>query len=181
MWRKIEGFEDYEISEDGQVRNALTGRMRKICVNRRTGYEFITVCFPAGSPQWEQHKRKYLEIHREVARAYIPNPENKGYVDHIDRNIRNNHVSNLRWCTAKENQLNSDKTILVMQMRGTPYTSIGRDKAIEQLDQEGNLIKVHSSIKKAAAVMGISPCTISHVLSGRNKTAAGYKWRYHNV
>ena len=53
-------------------------------------------------------KRKYMKVHRLVAMAYIPNPENKEEVDHIDKNRYRNDVNNLRWVSSKENKQNAD-------------------------------------------------------------------------
>ncbi|GAH08158.1 unnamed protein product [marine sediment metagenome] len=56
-------------------------------------------------------KRKLINIHRLVAKAFIPNPGNKELVDHIDRNKQNNNSNNLRWATPKENSNNRDNSI----------------------------------------------------------------------
>lgn len=57
----------------------------------------------------ENGVRKNMQVHRLVALAWIPNPENKPEVNHIDANVLNNNVSNLEWCTRTENQLHSHK------------------------------------------------------------------------
>jgi glycyl-tRNA synthetase beta subunit len=97
MWKQIEGH-NYEVSEDGQVRNIKTGLIRKQN-NNGTGYLYVAL------------KEKGIQtnklIHRLIAEAYIPNPENKRCIDHIDRCRTNNNISNLRWVTHSENIHNS--------------------------------------------------------------------------
>ena len=96
---EIEGFEDYLIYEDGRVwsKKKSKGRFLKHGINN-IGYVQVTLC--------KDGKTKTKTIHRLLGKAYIPNPENKPEIDHIDNNRQNNNISNLRWVTKRENQLN---------------------------------------------------------------------------
>ena len=95
-YKSIEEFENYEISNFGTVRNIKTKRILKASINR--GY------FRIGLMQ--NDKQKFMFIHNLVGLSFIPNPDNKALIDHIDRNPLNNSVQNLRWCTHSENQRN---------------------------------------------------------------------------
>lgn len=96
-WITITDFPSYEVSDAGEVRNVITGLVLKAGLDRY-GYCRVTLC-PG---------RKDMKVHRLVALHFIENPENKPYVDHIDRNKANNHVDNLRWATQSENLQNVD-------------------------------------------------------------------------
>ena len=90
----IKEFPDYSITEDGRIFSNRYNRYLKSRVNRY-GYLHINL---------RKDKKGYDKtIHRLVAKAFIPNPENKPEVNHIDGNKLNNHVSNLEWCTRSEN------------------------------------------------------------------------------
>lgn len=111
VWKPIIGFEGlYEVSNYGNVKaldryiennGGMQHRSEKILkanTSKRTGHKTVVLCRGGKtSPQL---------VHRLVASAFIPNPENKPYIDHIDTNPRNNHVSNLRWVTQHENAMN---------------------------------------------------------------------------
>lgn len=94
-WKLIEGFDGiYSVSNYGDVKNNRTGRLMK---QRKTekGYLHINLT--------KNGKRKAMRINRLVAQVFIPNPENKPQVNHIDFNRENNCVNNLEWVTAQEN------------------------------------------------------------------------------
>ena len=95
---EIQGYPNYLIFPEGYVVNSK-GKILKTNLTTN-GYDGITL--------YNQGKGKTINIHRLVAEHYIPNPENKPEVDHIDRNKLNNDVINLRWATRSENEQNKD-------------------------------------------------------------------------
>ena len=96
-WREIKEFPLYNISIDGKVINIKSGKILKGRKDKN-GYKRVILYNKSG------YKNK--QIHRLVAEAFIPNPENKPQVDHIDTVRTNNNAGNLRWVTCRENNLN---------------------------------------------------------------------------
>ncbi len=97
-FREIENFDNYEVSNFGNVRNKKTEKLLKKRLSKN-GYYRIDLR--------QNSKSTTLLIHRLVALTFIDNPDEKPSVDHIDNNRTNNNVRNLRWCTNKENMQNS--------------------------------------------------------------------------
>lgn len=110
-WKAIEGFEGlYEVSNHGEVKSlerfvenngGLQKKHEKLLKKTRrksTGHCMVVLC--------KEGKTYPKLVHRLVAQAFIPNPENKPVVDHIDTNTANNRADNLRWVTVKENANN---------------------------------------------------------------------------
>jgi hypothetical protein len=99
-WDKVPGFNSYVVSTHGRVMNNKTGR---ILTNQiKDGYNTVNITNDEG-------KRKHMLLHRLVAIAFLSNPKNGKCVDHKDRDPNNNHVSNLRWCSISQNQMNKTK------------------------------------------------------------------------
>lgn len=97
--KEVVGFKEYHICEDGRVFSMKKNRYLLPRVDRH-GYSYVTLTKGDG-------KSVYKSIHRLVAIAFVPNPDNKPQVNHKDCNKRNNHVSNLEWVTQLENNIHT--------------------------------------------------------------------------
>ena len=140
-------FEDYEVTKEGQVINTKTGRILKGQANSK-GYLRVSLC------------GKFYFIHRLVAEKYIPNPENKTQVNHIDGNKLNNCVDNLEWMTNKENRRHAVENGL--QATGS--------KCLKKLDWDKvHYIREHLEVSNAklAKKFNVSPTCIADVKNYR--------------
>ena len=99
-FKKIDEYENYEISNLGNVRNTNTGRILKPNTNK-WGYYYVCLS--------KNNTKNYINIHRLVGLHFIPNPENLREIDHIDRNKTNNSILNLRWISSSNNNRNKPK------------------------------------------------------------------------
>lgn len=152
MWKDIEfNPEVYEINEVGDVRNKKTGRILKPRKNRN-GYLQVILC--------KDGKRKTFLVHRLVAIAFIPNPENKRTVNHKDENKTNNCVENLQWMTDKENTVYSEAIPI-------------------EAYKNGELIGVFESQIECARQLGLSQGNIWGVLNGIKPHTKGYTFKNH--
>ena len=107
-WKVSPDNDRYEVSSMGRVRN----RERKNCLRHKVsqdGYHRVCLSLP------ELKHGKFYPLHRLVANAFIPNPNNLPQVNHIDGNKSNNAASNLEWCTAKENIEHGIKSGLILK------------------------------------------------------------------
>lgn len=95
IWKDIKGYEGlYQVSNTGKVK-ILSKNIIKKTTKVPKGYLRVGLT--------KNGKTKYFYPHRLVAQAFIPNLQNKPCVNHKDRNVKNNNVDNLEWCTYKEN------------------------------------------------------------------------------
>ena len=101
MKKRIKGFENYTINDSGDnekmVYNTVRGKYKKP-QRFKNGYLFVSL--------YQEGKNKIFLLHRLVAEAFIPNPQNKPQVGHLDCDRTNNKIENLYWCTAQENMDN---------------------------------------------------------------------------
>lgn len=155
VWKVINGFEAYKVSNYGRVYSTKTLRLLKPLKHTR------------GYLQVQLGRKNKLLVHRLVAEAFLPNDSNKPFINHIDGNKANNCVSNLEWVTQYEN------------MQHASTAGLLTTRAIEQLDTNGNVIGTFGSIAEAQAALGHPGKTnIGYCLQGHTHTAYGYGWRY---
>ena len=173
IWKPIAGFkEHYVVSNYGRVKRLAHTYVDKLgrieSLKERVfkkhfypnGYEYV--CLRKGD------KITTFCVHRLVALAFIPNPDNYQIVDHINTDIHDNRVENLRWVTPKMNSRNP-----LTYARN--FTSHG--KSVEKLDKDGNVLGSYVSISEAARRNGVSFSAVSKCINGYDKTSAGFYWR----
>ena len=154
----------YAISNYGNIKNIKTNRILKLRPNHK-GYLKTNI--------YVEGKLKTIFPHKLVAQMFIPNPNNKPQINHIDGNKQNNHISNLEWSTAKENMQHAFKSGL----------NLGNGKPVCQIDKNGNIINKFKSCREAEISIGCnSHCAnIWNVCNGKRKYHKGYYWSYENA
>ena len=94
-WKKIARNNNYSINKQGEIRNDATGKIKQPFINKDNGYLMVDL--------YKDNVSQKVTVHRLLAEAFIPNPDNKPCIDHKDGNRQNNALSNLRWATYSEN------------------------------------------------------------------------------
>ena len=171
MWKPIEGIPGipngkYQVSENGDVMSPKLKRPLKPFNSRK--YKVVKL----SSDNFE----KTVFVHRLVASAFIPNPENKREVNHIDGNPSNNKVDNLEWATKRENMDHAVINHLIPP--GKKLGESHRACPVAVYDLEGNFLDKFDCVKSASLKSGVSSSKISAVCSGRRETAGGFQWKH---
>ena len=173
IWKTINGYPNYMISSMGNVKNIKTGKLLKTRIGNN-GYYTITL-----SKKGEIKKK---DIHRLIAIAFIPNPENKPEIDHINTDKIDNRIENLRWVTHKEN-INNPISISKMKKNQHLKNTFGAEhplsKPILQFSMDGKLVRKWESAVDIKKELDFNNCHISSCCKGKRKTANGYIWRYY--
>lgn len=153
-WRPVKDYEGlYEVSNTGKVRNAVTKR-ELVAKLDKYGYRHLGL-------RALGRKRKWITVHRLVAIAFIPNPDNKESIDHINAIKTDNRVENLRWVTNMENMHNP---ITLAHFRSEEHREL-KKKQQEHLNKEVYCIeldKLFSSIHEASRQTGCNHNNIRH-------------------
>ena len=177
IWKDVIGFELlYQVSNLGRVKSlsrTVDGKLnsKRVLLERilsdrdnGRGYRVLEL--------YKDDKRYFKKVHRLVAEAFIPNPENKPEVNHIDTDKTNNNDWNLEWVTGKENSqhiYNAGKKFIP-----------NLNKKVAQLDSHnGTIIATFDSAKDAAlAVGGTKSEQVARVARGDKKSFKGTYWKY---
>ena len=161
IWRDVAGFEGlYQVSNYGKVKNTLSNKVLKNVLHHR-GYLIVGLT--------KNKRAKTFSVHRLVAAAFIPNPNNYPQVNHKDENKQNNCIDNLEWCTQKYNNTYGTRI---------EKAKIGISKKLLQYDLNGNLLRTWSSLTIASNVLNISKSAISQCCTGKHRHAGGYVWKH---
>ena len=190
IWKPITGYEGYyEISNFGNIKSLdrilqqgdhsiiKKGTQKKFYISKK-GYPVVTLC--------KNGKRVGKYLHILLAKTFIPNPENKPYVDHINTNKIDYRLENLRWVTAKENSNNSltkqhlkndannKRGIIKRLLSRKNGNSKTKPKTVYQLDENKLLIRKYFSIAEAARNIQVSPSYLRKKLNAEK--LKGFFW-----
>lgn len=153
VWKKvnsIEGFEEYgnyEVSNLGKIRNCISNKILKPRV-LKSGY--LLVCLSTNG------KAKNFYLHRLIALAFLPNPNNFTDVDHINSDKTNNAIDNLQWLSHENNvKKSNNKQVLCIELN-----------------------RIFESTTEASKQLGLEQCNISRCCNGERKTCGGYHWDF---
>jgi hypothetical protein len=143
----------------------IKGHLLKLQLNRNA-YYYVGLS--------KNNAKKLFKVHRLVAQAFIPNPDNLPFVNHKDENPKNNVFSNLEWCTCAYNNVYGSACYKRMISNGTP---------INQYTIDGELVRQFNSTSEAGRYLGISKSKIIDSCKQIRKkpTYKGYVWRYADI
>ena len=160
-WLPITGFPNYAVSDNGDVMNVITGNKLKP-IHMSIGYSYVALCNDG-----RQHR---TGIHRLVAQEFIPNPNGKPMVNHIDGDKANNHVDNLEWCTPSENMQHAYRTGLQKPIASQIQYSLARAAEVRRKPVRNIDTGVeYSSIAECAKAENLQHSAVSFHLTGKAK------------
>lgn len=186
-WKDIEGYEGlYQISNLGRVKSLKRQIKRKngviYCTNEKilkgsnNGLNYFKVQL-----RDKNSNKKYAYIHRLVAKHFIPNPQNKPCINHLDCNPSNNRVENLEWCTKKEN------TDYMIKLNRNERNEQWLKKLNKSLDKYRKAVvgtskntgeKIHFISIGSTKKSGFRPGDVCKCCKGERLTAGGFYWEY---
>lgn len=176
IWKDIKGYEGlYQISSLGRVKSyprKYYSYWRKTYINynekilkplirsknKNNNYFYCDL--------YINKKSKHYNIHRLIAIAFIPNPDNKPCINHIDGNKQNNNISNLEWCTIEENNKHALNNGLILREEKHPMHKLNNKQVIEIRN-----MKDVFSTKEISKIYNVTKDTINNILSRKN-------WKY---
>ena len=161
VWKDVEGYEGlYQVSTCGNLYSSYVKRKLQLSLDQY-GYKQVILV--------NNGVRKRHLLHRMVAQAFIPNPENKPQVNHLDENKTNNNVSNLEWVTSKENINHGTRT--------------ERQICTQRIIQKSRPVicsngVIYRSTREASRLLGLDNSSLNKVLKGKRKTVGGFTFKY---
>lgn len=187
IWKDIKGYEGlYQISSFGNVKS-----LDRYIINKNGDKQYFPGKYLTQgiSDSYlkvtlsKNNKQRTFRVHILVARTFIPNPENKPEVNHIDGNKKNNKVNNLEWNTRSENELHAYRNGLAkpsnkQKQAVAKYAKENYSKKVVQYSLNGEFIKEWNSMHDVWRELGIRPSYICRCCKGLRNQTYGYIWKY---
>lgn len=175
-WKDIKGYEGkYQVSNKGRIKSLsraiphlgsfriIPERIMTQHVSSTNGYYMVSLC--------KDNKYEWMLVHRIVATAFIPNPNNFPYINHKDEIKTHNNVENLEWCTPSYNMNYSN-------VREKQIDAISKE--VEQYDFDGKFIKRYKNCCEAGKELDVHPSVIRRCCTGEIGSTKGFIWKYTN-
>lgn len=165
IWAKSSVSNNVEVSTHGGIRGfyyPYNGNHPKPVEQKSTTHGYVRVYFNG----------KNHIAHRLIATVFIPNPENKPYINHIDGNKKNNAIWNLEWCTTRENNIHSYKIL---------DTDSQYPKRPVNVYRRAVIVYKAFSVRDAARFVGGASTNVSKVCKGERLSHMGYKFKYAKI
>lgn len=163
-WRTIPSMSKYVISDKGNIKKVITGKL--INTRRANAGGYYVANLKTDSNKW-----KTSLVHRLVALTFILNPNNYRTVDHINRKKTDNRMVNLRWANSKMQNANREN--------GSEHR--GPKRAVIQMDNHGKILKVWKSGRDAARSLFLDISGISRACRSRSHIYRQWKWIYQDM
>lgn len=174
-WKEVPGYEGlYQVSNFGNVKACAKIDGKGIVRKERLLKPFTT---PGGYYRiflMKNEKRKGFLVHRLVAMAFIPNPDNLPFINHKDECGLNNCVDNLEWC----DRLYNVRYGTAIERKKRSMINGKHSKRVGQFDMNEILIRVWVCAAEYERETGNPRTSIYNCANGKQKTAYGYKWSY---
>lgn len=177
-WREIPNTNaDYYVSNFGRIKSIdywgkhTPGILKQRQVRGADSYLKIDL---------DKYKSR-IYVHRLVGKLFIPNPENKPFINHKDGDKQNNHYSNLEWCTRSENTIHSFRVLgtkYVAHRKGLFGEHHNAARPIIQFSMDGVIIRKWGSIIDACRALNLKHSAIVRCCRHRRKSSKGFKWEY---
>lgn len=179
QWRDVPNYEGlYQVSNLGRIRRMPKGKIR-VQKATKNGYLQINLC--------KENKIRWVGVHRLVATAFVPNPDNLPIVNHKDEDKHNNCVDNLEWVTPRQNavygtgiqrQIEKRRHNDPNKLRWKEIAMKHAVKCCRYNKTDNSLVKQYNSLTEAAQDSGINIKTILNQCKGKSQSRTSTYWRY---
>lgn len=182
VWRDVKGFEGlYKVSNMGRVKNNKEHILKPYSSEK--GYRCVDLN--------KNGNHKKHRVHRLVAQAFIPNPNNYPCVNHIDEIKNHNYVQNLEWCTVAYNNSYGNRLKKISDKNKKSHIGLKQSKEtiekreskirkpVIQINSDNNIVKIWKCARQASS-KGFNPSSIASCCKGKINSHHGYKWKYFN-